>query len=38
MLQSAAVEWWNFLYLIFLLLLGAVPLLIDPVQRLIEWF
>jgi hypothetical protein len=36
-LQSAVGEWWSLLYLIFLLLLGAVPVLIDPVQRLIEW-
>ncbi len=38
MLQSAANEWWHLLYLIFLLLLGAVPLLIEPVARLIELF
>jgi hypothetical protein len=37
LLQSAVGEWWTFLYLLFLLLLGAVPVLIEPVRRLIAW-
>jgi hypothetical protein len=37
MLQSVANEWWNFLYLLFLLLLGAVPLLIEPIRKLIAY-